>query len=146
MPLPASNSSMLAILIAFSRITSDDSWAVTATTLSSLLFSSNDVFVTILRLVFGSVELLDSSLSFPSSSSCDSSIDAFVIIRLLMFCAFELLNSSLFFLDIHFLTRLPLHGCFPSVSCLCSQLLSLLTLQVSFSGLTQCDPIPAWFF
>ena len=36
-----------------------------------------------------------------------------------------------------FLTRLPLHCCFPSVSCHCSQLLSLLSSHVSFSGLTQ---------
>ena len=99
--LPVSNSSMLAILMAFSRIPSDDSWVVTATALSSLLLSSNDVFVAIRCLVFGSVELLDSSLSFPS------------------------------------LTRLPLHGYFPSVSCHCSQLMSLLSSHVSFSGLNQ---------
>ena len=86
---------MLAILMAFSRIPSDDSWVVTATVLSSLLFSSNDVFVAILRLVFGAVRLLNSSSSPLSSSIRDSSVDVFVIIRRLMFCALKLLDSSL---------------------------------------------------
>ena len=93
--LPVSNSKMHAILMAFSRIPSGDSWVVTATVLSSPLLPSGDVFVAIIRLVFGSVERLDCSHSFPSSSTCDSSLGVFVIIRLLMFCAFELLDSSL---------------------------------------------------
>ena len=54
---------MLAILVAFSRIPSNDSWVVTSIVVLSLFLPSNDVFVVNRRPVFGAVKLLDSSLS-----------------------------------------------------------------------------------
>ena len=77
--LPVSHSSMLAILVALSRIPSNDSWVVTATVVSSLLFSSDDVFVEIRRLVFGAVEQTDSFLSSPSTSILVSSVINFAV-------------------------------------------------------------------
>ena len=87
--------------MAFSRIPSNDSWVVTATVFSSLVFSSNDVFAAVRRRTSEFISFFS-----PSSSIRDSSVDVLVIVRRLMFCAFELLDSSLSLLPRRpFLTR-----------------------------------------
>ena len=86
---------MLAILMAFSRIPSNNSKVATATVVLSHLFSSNDVFVVIRRLVFRAVELLDKSLSLPLRHP------------------FLTRPSSNFGVS----ASLQLHGILPSVSC-----------------------------
>ena len=58
--LLAQNSSSLAILMAFSRIRSNDSWVPIATVFSSLMYSADDVLVVIRRHIFGTADIQNS--------------------------------------------------------------------------------------